>query len=306
MSEAVSWYIIALTVINLIGIVWLIIWTSRIKVDAAEGEEMHHSWDGIVELNSSLPRWWLYMFWITIVYGVVYFALYPGLGSYKGVLGWTQEGAWDKEVAAAEEEYGPRLAAMTSGTVEEMAKDPAAHKTGQRLFLTYCSTCHGSSAKGAVHFPNLTDGDWLWGGDPATIVQTITHGRKGNMPPLIATFGATEAEQQQALDELVAYVKSLSGREVDADLAAKGQARFMVCAACHGMNGKGNIALGAPNLTDDIWLHSRLSDAAVEANIRERVTHGVVNNVMPTFGDFLGEDRIKLLAAYVYSLSNDE
>jgi len=303
MSEAVSWYIIGLTSANLIGIIWLVLWTARIKVDAGEGEEMGHSWDGIVELNSSLPRWWLYMFWITIVWALVYLVLYPGMGSYKGVFGWTQAGQWDAEVKAAEADYGPKLAALANGTVEELAKDPAAHKTGQRLFLTYCSACHGSSGKGGVHFPNLTDDDWLWGGDPATIVTTITGGRVGNMPPgMLAAVGGTK----EAEDEVTAYVMSLSGREVDAGLAEKGKAKFAVCGGCHGMDGKGMQALGAPNLTDDIWLHSRLSDKSVEANIRERANNGVVNSTMPSFGAFLGETRVKLLAAYVYGLSHKE
>lgn len=305
MSEALGWYIAGVTIAFIIAIILLIVWTTRIKVDVGNGEKMGHSWDGIVELNNSLPRWWLHMFWMTIVFSIIYLVLYPGLGTYKGVFGWTSDNQWQAEVDAAEADYGPRMKELSQGSIPEIAKNAEAHKTGQRLFLTYCANCHGSGGRGAVNFPNLTDKDWLWGGEPANIVETIGNGRIGNMPPMIAALGATtDAEQQQALKELTAYVMSLSGRDVDADLAAKGQPRFAVCMGCHGADGKGNIALGAPNLTDDIWLHSRLSDRAVEKNIHDRVEHGVVNSAMPHFKDFLGEDRVKLLAAYVYSLSN--
>jgi len=304
MSEALSWYIAGASIAFIVGIVALLLWTMRIKVPVADGEKMGHSWDGIVELNNSLPRWWLHMFWMTIVFAIIYLVLYPGLGNYKGVFKWTSANQWQAEVDAAEADYGPRMKELSQGSIPDIAANAEAHKTGQRLFLTYCATCHGSGARGAVNYPNLTDKNWLWGGEPANILASISDGRVGTMPPMIATLGATDADQQQALKELTAYVMSLSGRDVDAALAAKGQAYFASCMGCHGADGKGNTALGAPNLTDDIWLHSRLTDRAVEQNIHDRVTSGVVNSTMPHFKDFLGEDRVKLLAAYVYGLSN--
>ena len=308
MSDIVSWYIIGLTTINLIGIIWLIIWTARIKVDVQEGEKMSHGWDGIVELNNSMPRWWLHMFWITIVFGIAYLALYPGMGNFPGFFGWTSSGEWQAEMDDAEKEYGPKLAALAEGSITDIAGNDAARQTGGRLFLTYCAVCHGSTGHGNVGYPNLTDDAWLWGGEPETIQATITSGRAGSMPPMLATLGGDDVTREQGLKEVTAYVMSLSGREVDADLAAKGQGRFAVCGGCHGMDGTGNPALGAPNLADDNWLHSRNSDKSVEANIRSVVSHGINNDgklVMPAFGEFLGEARVKILAGYVYGLNKE-
>jgi cytochrome c oxidase cbb3-type subunit 3 len=305
MSSGLSWYIIGLTAVNVVFIVWLIIWTARIKTSAKEGENMGHEWDGLSELNNPLPRWWLYMFWISIGFTFLYLALYPGLGKYAGALGWTQENQWEEEVTEADDEYGPIFAKLASGSIADIAGDPAALKTGHRLFLNYCSTCHGTAARGAVHFPNLTDDDWLWGGSPEQIHQTILNGRGGIMPSFAAPLGSEEGIQ-----EVVNYVMSLSGRDHDAEKAAAGQQKFMMfCVGCHGPQGKGNPIMGAPNLADGTWLHGRRSDKAVAQTVHDAIQHGfnsgpgATQSRMPSFKDFLGEDKVKVLAAYVYSLS---
>ena len=303
MTSGLSWWIITLSVGNILFMVWLIWWTARISTgDTKEGEKMGHSWDGIVELNNPMPSWWLGMFWLSIVFAVIYLALYPGLGLYKGLLGWTGTGQWETEMAKAREEYDPKFAALASGSIAEVAANPEAMKSGHRLFLTYCSVCHGTTASGAVHFPNLADEDWLWGGAPETIQTTILDGRNNQMPAMIATLGTTDEERAQGEEEVINYVLSLSGRDHDPALATAGKQKFMFCMGCHGPEGKGTQALGAPNLTDSVWLHGRKSDKAVRNTIHTAVNQGFTNQ-MPSFRDFLGEDKVKVLAAYVYSLS---
>ncbi len=296
MSSFWSWYVTILTVGNILACYWLIRWAGKRRAgEAAEGDVTGHTWDGdLQEYNNPLPRWWLWMFYITIVFGLVYLALYPGLGNYPGALGWTQAKQYEEELARAEEKFGPIFAAWARRPIPELARDAEAMRAGQRLFLNYCATCHGSAATGAVGFPDLTDGDWLWGGDPDTIKETILDGRRGQMPPMAAALG-----DDASVEAVAHYVLSLSGAPHDAAKAAAGQAKFAACAACHGPDGKGNPELGAPNLTDDVWLHSPgPSVEAVMAAIRNgRSGH------MPAHRDFLGEDKAHLLAAYVYSLS---
>jgi cytochrome c oxidase cbb3-type subunit 3 len=298
MSTFWSGWIIVLTVGNILACVWLVWWTMRKRKDeSASGDVTGHTWDGdLQEYNNPLPRWWLWLFYITLVFGVGYLALYPGLGSFAGVLGWTDTSQYDAEMQAAAETYDPifeKYAKIDIATLAKGGENQEALEMGKRMYLSYCSQCHGSSATGAVGFPNLTDNDWLWGGEPAQIKQSILAGRQGVMPP---HAGRIEGEK---LDNLVAYVRSLSGISVDAGKAEAGKADFLAlgCIGCHGMDGTGNKALGAPNLTDNIWLYG-----ASPGVIKQTILDGR-NGVMPAQGEFLGENKSHLIAAYVYSLS---
>lgn len=294
MPEFWSWWIIVLTLGNIAACYWLVWWTGRPRPnEVAEGKPMHHEWDGIRELNNPLPRWWLYLFYITIVFGVSYAALYPLLGKFPGLLGWTAANQYDAESKDYDAQYAEKFNKYLKVDLKVVAKDPEANKMGQRLFLTYCASCHGTTAQGATHFPNLTDKDWLYGGEADTIKTTVMGGRLGVMPNWGPVLG------EQGVDEVANYVQTLSGRKADATKAAAGKVTFTTyCTACHGPDGKGNQMMGAPNLTDGIWLHGA-SDSA----IRKSITNGF-NNQMPSFSAFLGEAKVHLLAAYVYSLSN--
>jgi cytochrome c oxidase cbb3-type subunit 3 len=294
MSNAWSWYITILTLANVLGCVWLIRWTSKpVAGEAKSGDVTGHTWDETLqEYNNPLPRWWLWLFYITIVFGLIYFVLYPALGNYKGMLGWTQKHKYEQEMAQAKEVYGPIFAAYAKTDIPALTKNADAMRAGQRLFLNYCATCHGSDAGGARGFPNLRDDDWLYGGAPEQIKTTILDGRQGVMPPMGAALG------DEGVDQVAAYVVSLSGRQADADLVSAGKAKFeAMCAACHMADGKGNQIIGAPNLTDNTWLYGR-SISTIKKTIR-----GGRNGVMPSHREFLGEDKVHLLAAYVYSLS---
>ncbi|MBI5041814.1 MAG: cytochrome-c oxidase, cbb3-type subunit III [Gammaproteobacteria bacterium] len=251
-SEFWNWWVILLTVGNILACWWLIIWaTKRRAGEAATGDVTGHSWDDTLqEYNNPLPRWWLWMFHLTLVFGLVYLALYPGLGKFGGYLGWTEEQQYDSEMQQAAEKFDPIFAAYAQKDIAALAADDQALKVGQRLFLNYCSTCHGSDAHGSPGFPNLSDNDWLYGGEPETIKTTILDGRQGAMPAWKDALG------DAGVEEVTAYVVQLSGREADAAKAAAGKTRFeTMCVACHGMDGKGNTAMGAPNLTDNVWLY---------------------------------------------------
>ena len=291
----VSIVIAVVTCLNVVGCAWLIWWTARKRPDeAAPGEVTDHVWDGdLRERNNPMPRWWLILFFLSIVYCLVYFVLYPALGNFPGILRWTGVRQYQGEVHAAQSQYGPVYAKFAGRSITDLAKDKNALALGRSLFANNCINCHGSDARGAPGFPNLTDSDWLYGGDPDSLVQTITHGREAVMPALGAALGP------QGVDAVVAYVESISGRTVPADKAASGRALFALCGACHGADGRGNPALGAPNLTDDIWLYG-----GSDASIRKTILEGRQGK-MPAH-QWLGEDRVRLLAAYVYSLSNPQ
>lgn len=293
MNAFLHWYVIALTVAMLIGSWWLIRWTSKPgQTQAATGDTTGHSWDGLEEYNNPLPRWWLWMFYLTLVFAVIYFALYPGLGNFKGFLGWSQIGQYDQEMAKADAEYGPIFAAYAQKEIPVLAKDPEALQVGQRLFINYCAQCHGSDAGGALGFPNLRDNEWLYGSDPQAIKTTIMQGRQGAMPAWGAVLG------DEGVEQVTAYVTSLSGREADSQMVQAGMQKYQTyCIACHGAEGKGNTALGAPDLTNDIWLYGG-SKGAIAKTIRDGRS-----GRMPAHEEFLGNDKVHLLAAYVYSLS---
>jgi cytochrome c oxidase cbb3-type subunit 3 len=288
-----SWYITIITVVSLAGVaLFLVSQRTRRLAPGEKAQEMEHKWDGdLVELNNPLPSWWVKLFWITLIFGAVYLVLYPGLGSFKGVLGWTSFGQYDQEMSEAKAKYDPIFNQFMGQPVEQVAANPEAHEMGQRLFLTYCAQCHGSDAHGARGFPNLTDKDWLYGGDGETIQASIANGRSGMMPPMAAAIGGEEGAK-----EVANYVLSLSGSPHDAQLAAAGKEKFAVCAACHMPEGTGNQAIGSPNLTDKTWLYG-----GSEATIIESITKGR-NGHMPAQLQALGEAKVHLLAAYVYGL----
>ena len=289
MSDFWSWYIILLVVINIVGCGALLFFTRDIDAAGDEDGTTGHAYDGIKEYNNPLPRWWLYMFYITIVFSIVYLVLYPGMGNFKGTLGWSSAGQHQTEVDAANEQYGPIFAKYAKVAIPELAGDPNAVAMGQRIFATYCIACHGSDGRGAPGYPNLTDGDWLYGSSAEDIVTTLIKGRNGVMPAGMVP--------EASINDVTAYVLSLSGRKANAGDAEAGKAMFMVCAACHGMDAKGNKMLGGPNLTDDIWLYG-----GSEATIADGLRNGR-NGVMPAHEDILTPEQIHLVATYVYSIS---
>ncbi len=270
--------------------------TSKSHDPAHTGESTGHVYDeDIVEMNNPMPRWWMWMFVITCVFGLSYLFLYPGLGTYSGKLGWTQVKQYEQEVKDSNARLAPIYAKYTGMAIEDVAKDEKAMAIGERLFMNTCAQCHGSDAHGSRGFPNLTDKDWLGAGTPEYIADTITNGRQGMMPPMAAAVGSADDVKNVAN-----YVLSLSGSQHDAARAALGKEKFAACAACHGPDGKGNQTIGAPNLTDDIWLHG-----AGEAAIIERINHGKTNQ-MPAQGSRLTPEQIHVLAAYVWRFSNME
>jgi cytochrome c oxidase cbb3-type subunit 3 len=290
-----NWFIIAGAAGGIIAMFWLNHWMSEPKRKTEEKPKpMGHVWDeDLQELNNPLPRWWLNLFYITLVFGVVYLALYPGLGTYAGAFGWTSTGQYDKEIAAANKQYNPLYEKYLKQDLLQVAADREAIRTGERLFVTYCTSCHGSDARGAKGFPNLRDKDWLYGGEPATIKASIMNGRTGAMPPWGAVLG------QEGVFNVSEYVLALSGRRVNQDAAAAGKEKFtQLCVACHGADGKGNPALGAPNLADDVWLYGGSQKSVMESIDKGRTGR------MPAHAEFLGEAKGHLLAAYVYSLSH--
>jgi cytochrome c oxidase cbb3-type subunit 3 len=293
MSSGFSLYVTVLTVINIVAAMWLLWWMRKRRGETATTTDTTgHVWDGdLQEYNNPLPRWWLWLFVLTVIFAVAYLALYPGLGNTRGSLGWTSQRQWADMQAAQEKKAQAMLAQFANRPIEELSGDAAALTVGRNLFANNCAACHGSDGGGAVGFPNLRDGDWLWGGDAETIRTTIHEGRNGAMPGWESVLGA------QGVDNVVAYVLTLSGRSAGAGNAAEGKAQFeLLCAACHGADGRGTPALGAPNLTDKVWLHG-----GSEATIHRVVSAGV-QNAMPAQGERLGEERVRLLAAYVMSL----
>ena len=294
-----NWFIILIVIVSFAFIFWLIRWTSVGKMKGQEEgkvETMGHVWDeNLEELNNPLPRWWLYMFYITLVFGIVYLALYPGLGSFRGLLGWTEVKQYENEVQKANEKYAPIYDKYKNVDIAKLVNEPEALKIGERLFSTYCTVCHGSDARGVRGFPNLRDNDWLYGGTPEKIQETIMNGRQGTMP----AWGTILNHQD--IFNVAQYVQSLSGRAVDSVTAYKGKQIFdKNCVICHGPDGKGNQNIGAPNLTDNIWLYG-----GTQKQILQSITMGRTGK-MPDHKGFLGEAKVHLLAAYIYGLSVDE
>lgn len=274
----------------------VLLWISgSTTVNASADNTTGHVWDGdLQEMNNPLPRWWVGLFLITVVFGLLYAVLYPMLGVYDGRLGWSSQGQHDGQVEQFKSRIAPVYAAYKDQTAQQIAKDAKAMGIGERLFQNTCAQCHGSDARGSKTFPNLTDADWLGGdGSPQYIHDTIVKGRQGVMPPLGAAVGSAGD-----VSNLAQYVLSLSGSPHDSVAAALGKSKWVTCAACHGMDGKGNVAVGAPNLTDGVWLHGWGAE-----HIANMINNGKTN-VMPAQGENLTEDQLKVLTAYVWRLSH--
>ncbi|KGJ87604.1 cytochrome-c oxidase, cbb3-type subunit III [Colwellia psychrerythraea] len=323
MSSFWNIWVWVLTLGSLVGCFLLLRMCLKNFAGVKEGESMGHTFDGIEELNNPLPKWWSTFFLLTIIWAFGYIALY-GLGNWTGFLGWKSSNQgilnlaeskaktleslqkdsgvlvqYDREVAAADAKFGPIFEAYAARSIEDLATDGEALKVGQRLFIQNCAQCHGSDAHGTTGFPNLTDKDWLYGGTPEVIKESIMNGRIAS--GMMAWEGALGGDQ--GVKEVAAYVISLSGRSVDPELAKAGKAKFALCAGCHGPDGQGSLALGmpmgAPNLTDNVWLYGG-SQRAIEESIRNGRA-----GVMPPWKDILGEEKVHLISAYVYSLSQD-
>lgn len=294
MSNFWSGYIIALTVVFLVLITWLLFATRKGQQVDQTTETTGHNYDGIEEYDNPLPRWWFMLFIATLVFTVIYLILYPGMGKFPGVLGWTQVNQYEREVSRAEAQFAPIFANYSEMSIADVARDEEARRIGQRLFATNCSVCHGSDARGAFGFPNLTDNDWIWGGEPEQIMTTLRQGRQAAMPAWLAVIG------EEGVRNTAGYVRHLAGLESEGvDIEAGKQVFNTNCVACHGPDGKGNPLLGAPNLTDDVWLYGS-SMLQVQHTIRAGR-----NGNMPAQAH-LGEDKLHMLAAYVYSLSLED
>jgi cytochrome c oxidase cbb3-type subunit 3 len=296
MTTGWSLFVIVLTIVNILACVWLLRWTSKPRTANEKiggGADTGHVWDkDLREYNNPLPKWWLWLFYLTVAFGLIYLAIFPGLGNFGGLKGWSQSQQYEQERAAVEARAAALLAPFATMTVPELTGNAQAMATANNLFQNNCAQCHGSDGGGARGFPNLTNDDWQWGGDPDSIVQTIAGGRMAAMAPWSEILG------EQGVDEVVAYVLQLSGQNADAAKAAAGATHFQTyCLACHGADGKGMTAVGAPNLTDGVWLYGGDPDT-----LRETVTKGRMGQ-MPAFADRLGEQRVRLLAAYVLRMS---
>lgn len=293
MSGGWSWYISILVIANIVGVMWLLAATARKKVGAVAEDTTGHTWDGdLTEYNNPLPLWWLGLFILSVVFSACYLAFYPGMGANAGALGWTS----NKEVAADLAENNRKLEAVFAQyrdkPIEQLEHDAHALTLGHNVFVNNCAACHGSDARGAKGYPNLTDADWIYGGSSEAVVTTVLKGRNGVMPPFGPVLGA------EGVDEVANYVLTLSGRPADAKLAQAGKARFdTICAACHGADGKGNAIIGAPNLTDEIWLYGGSLD-----DIKASVTNGRSGH-MPAWEPVIGADRARLVAAWVLAQS---
>jgi cytochrome c oxidase cbb3-type subunit 3 len=291
-----SWYVIIITIVTILACFWLLQWTKGVSNRDEEGDgtgTTGHVWDeDLVELNNPLPKWWLQLFYGTIAFAFIYMILFGGLGNIGGVLGWSQEAQYDAQMEAANEAQEAVFAVYREMDNETLIANADANATGQRLFANSCAMCHGSDGGGARGFPNLTDDDWLYGGSFDTIMQTLENGRAGAMPVMVAGL------DDKAITELVVYVQSMSGQKADPVMAANGKKNYdMLCVACHGLDGSGNQALGAPRLNDEIWLYGGEPET-----IRTTLTAGRNGN-MPAHNDLLTEDQRRLITAYVLSLS---
>ncbi|TNG02363.1 MAG: cytochrome-c oxidase, cbb3-type subunit III [Gammaproteobacteria bacterium] len=292
-----EWYVGIITIVSIFACFGIIWWLSGGE-GPKKGEEakpVGHIWDeNLQELNNPLPSWWKNMFYITLVFSIIYLILYPGLGFYDGLKGWTEVGQYEEEVKAADEKFGPLYAGFAKQSIKALGSDKKAMKVGERLYLTYCTACHGSDAGGVPGFPNLRDNAWLWGGEPEQIKATILNGRTGVMPAWEAPLGGA-----QGVHEVAQYVLSLSERPgLNAAAVEAGKQKFMTfCAGCHMPTGTGNTALGAPNLTDNIWLYGGHAKTIEETIAKGR------NGIMPPHKEFLGEEKVHVLSAYIYNLS---
>jgi cytochrome c oxidase cbb3-type subunit III len=293
-SEFWSLFVAGVTLVGIIACLVLLWFAGKTQAMTAHDNTTGHVWDGdLREMNNPLPRWWVWLFIMTVVFALVYLALYPGFGRSQGSLGWSSAGQHAAELAKGVKDAAPIYTRFTAMPPQEVAKDAQAMAIGDRLFMNHCAQCHGSDARGGKGFPNLTDSDWLYGGTPEAIKETLHRGRTGTMPPMAAAVGGADEVKNVAH-----YVLSLSGNPHDSLRASLGKAKFGACAACHGQDGKGNPAMGAPNLTDDIWLHGYGENAIIAM-----INTGKVNQ-MPAQVEKLTEAQIHVLASYVWGLSH--
>lgn len=302
MSAGWSWYVNLLVVLNIAGCTLLLWWTSRRRKGVVERDSTGHVWDGdIAEFDKPLPRWWINLFYLTIFFSIGYLIWFPGMGSFAGVSGWTSRAQHEADKAAGDARLAETFRPYDDMPIETLAGDPAAVALGQSIFGNHCATCHGSSGQGAIGYPDLTDDNWQWGGSANEILQTVLGGRTAVMPgwseALLAAGGET------AVEDVVSYTLSLTDPSLNATneaAVARGRGLFAsVCAACHGVEAKGNAQLGAPDLTDDYWLYGRS-----RAAIREGIDRGR-NGAMPAQQPLIGATRARLAAAYVWTLSKD-
>ncbi|QXL85597.1 cytochrome-c oxidase, cbb3-type subunit III [Comamonas sp. NLF-1-9] len=289
-----SWYVAGITLVGVFACVALLWWTHRMNTEAKPSDSTGHVWDGnLTEQNHPLPRWWVFMFGISCLFGLLYLALYPGLGSFKGTLGWSQQDQHAREQQAHEARIAPIYAAFAGQSVPELAANTEARAIGDRLFMNNCAQCHGSDARGSKGFPNLADGHWNWGGTPEAILETIADGRVGMMPPMAEAVGSA-----QEVRAVANYVLGLSGGAHDSALAAAGKEKFLqVCAACHGESGTGNAALGAPDLSKGIFTHG----PDTEAHVVQMINEGK-SAEMPAWKERFSPEQLRVLAAYVWGL----
>lgn len=290
-------FIVVIVAFSIAATALLLWWTGRKRPGDPAADSTSHIWDGdLTEYNKPMPRWWINLFYLTILFALGYLAWYPGLGAFAGKGGWSSRGQLALEQAEADKMLAATYARFDGKAIDVIARDPAAIVTGRRVYANNCAMCHGSDARGGKGFPNLTDDKWQWGGSPEQILATVLDGRQAAMPVFAPMLGG-EAQ----INETAVYVQSLSGQSVSAALAQPGRAHFEgICAACHGIDGKGNPALGSADLTDDYWLYGdRFED------IRAAITGGH-NGQMPAHRNLIGETRSRLAAAYVYSLSHPE
>lgn len=294
MSNFWHWWVVLLTAACMVFVIGILFGTRKTQRKTTTEETTGHSYDGIEEYDNPLPHWWFLMFVFTLVFSAAYLLLYPGLGKWEGIWGWTSAGELERDQQKHARRYAPEFARYAATPIEKLVNNPKALKMGERIFSNNCALCHGTDAGGNFGFPDLTDNDWLYGGSPEAIKATIVHGRQGQMPAWGAVIGDLGVKQ------VASYVRGLSGLDTSAsqdDLATGKQIFNTTCAVCHNADGTGNLALGAPDLTNNIWLYGS-SQAQVEYTIRKGR-----NGVMPPWNDILGEEKVHLVSAYVYSLS---
>ena len=285
-------FVAVLVLVNIAGCVWLLWWTARKRPgDQPETGTTGHVWDeDLTEWNKPLPRWWLNLFYATIVFSLAYLVFFPGLGAFEGTLGWSSTGELAKHSAAAEAKLAPLYAKYESAPIAALTHDEGALELGRSVYANHCATCHGSDARGAKGFPNLVDSDWLWGGEPERVLETVLVGRRGAMPALGAALGP------RATSEVAVYVQGMSGLPVDRALAAAGAKHYQsLCVACHGADGRGNTLVGGPNLSDDIWLYGGAYEQIVESIARGRTGE------MPAHAPLIGEAKARVATAWVLS-----
>jgi cytochrome c oxidase cbb3-type subunit 3 len=294
-SNAWSWWVIAIVALNIAGSAWLLWWTGKRNPGDPPADATSHHWDGdLTEYNKPLPRWWINLFWLTIVFSIAYLAWYPGLGNLAGRSGWSSRAEHDADKKAADQKLATAFAAIAQQPIDVIALDPKAVATGQRIFANTCAMCHGSDARGAKGYPNLTDQHWQWGSTPDVVLATILDGRQAAMPPFASALGDASNVTATAV-----HVQALSGMKVDPQLDRIGKEHFSgICAACHGPEGKGNPAIGSADLTDDYWLYGNRVEDILAAIEKGHDGH------MPAHRAILGETRARLVGAYVWSLSH--